>query len=93
MWRLLEKGEVPLIGDEVLQSGSLFSWVPVVNNIKSSPVGGLVIRRKIEDNNELGTTPNSAMVPCLDVGAIVNRCTWGPSEKIKRLRELLAQHQ
>lgn len=39
------------------------------------------------------TPTNSAMVPCLDVGAIVNRVTWGPSEKIERLRELLARHQ
>ena len=36
---------------------------------------------------------NGTMVPCLDVRAIVNRCTLGPSEKIERLRELLAQHQ
>lgn len=63
MWRLLEKGEVPLIGDEVLQSGSLFMWVPVVNNIESSPVGSLVIRRKIEDTKELGTTPNMPSMP------------------------------
>ena len=58
MWRLLEKNEVPLIGDEVLQSGSLFAWVPVVNNIESSPVGCLVIRRKLVE--EKLTSTNSA---------------------------------
>jgi hypothetical protein len=64
MWRLLEKSEVPLIGDEVLQSGSLFAWVPVVNNIESFQVGSLVIRRKIEDTKELGATPNRPSTPC-----------------------------
>lgn len=57
MWRLLEKNELPLIGDEVLQSGSLFSWLPVVNNIESSTVGSLVIRRKIEDK---GSAPQTS---------------------------------
>lgn len=62
MWRLLEIGEAPKIGDEWwYQEDVVFGgyWAPVLGPLEHIKVGSVVIRRKISESDESCQQPTT----------------------------------
>lgn len=91
MWRVLDVGEAPMVGDEWwYQTGEVSGgyWTPCIGPFVHIEVGAVVIRRKISDTKELGTSPNK---PSAEISALISELYSNkPADRVYSREEVIS---